>query len=230
MTGVVALVLSLMATGLADIHERNEAVYNKKAILSAVNSYLETPSSELSDEEVIQIFDQQVQQMVVDANGDAVDGRLAEDVDLKKEKDKPESERHYPVYILNSPKGKVYILSVRGQGLWDAIWGNVALEDDFNTIAGVAFDHAGETPGLGAEIKDNPTFSAQFKGKEIFEDDGDYVSIIVRKGGARDPDHEVDGISGATVTADGVTKMMYQGLKKYQPYMDGAQNATGSKN
>lgn len=220
MTAVVALVLALMATGLADIHERNAAIYNKKAILSAVDNYLEQPSSVLSDEQVMEIFDQQVEQVVVDAAGDPVEGRLAEDVDLAKEKDKPEAERHYPIYILNSPKGKVYIFSVRGNGLWDAIWGSIAIEDDFSTIAGVAFDHAGETPGLGAEIKDNPSFPAQFVGKEIYEGDGDYVSIKVRKGGAKDPVHEVDAISGATVTCDGVSEMMYRGLKNYEPYID----------
>lgn len=220
MTAVVALVLALMATGLKDIHDRNEAIYNKKAILSAVDSYLDKPASELEDEQVLQIFDQQVEQIVVDAQGNAVEGRLAEEVDLAKEKDKPEADRHYPVFVLNSPKGKVYIFSVRGNGLWDAIWGSIAVEDDFSTIAGVAFDHAQETPGLGAEIKDNPSFPAQFVGKEIYEDDGDYVSVLVRKGGARDPVHEVDAISGATVTCDGVTKMLYSGLKYYEPYID----------
>jgi Na+-transporting NADH:ubiquinone oxidoreductase subunit C len=96
----------------------------------------------------------------------------------------------------------------------------VALKSDLNTIAGATFDHKGETPGLGAEIKDNPSFAEQFEGKEIYESDGDYVSIKVRKGGARDPKHEVDGISGATVTADGVSEMLYRGLKYYQPYID----------
>ena len=103
-------------------------------------------------------------------------------------------------------------------GLWDAIWGYIALQSDMKTIVGAAFDHAGETPGLGAEIKDNPTFPARFKGKEIYTEGGKYVSVGVIKGGARDPKHEVDGISGATVTADGVSKMLYDGIKYYEPY------------
>jgi len=230
MTAVVALVLALLATGLKDIHERNEAIYNKKAILSAIENYLDTPASDLADDEVVNIFDQQVQQIVIDSDGNQVEGRMAEDVDLAKEKDKPEAERNYPLYVFNSPKGKVYIFSVRGSGLWDAIWGSIAVEDDFSTIAGAAFDHAGETPGLGAEIKDNPSFSAQFVGKKIYEADGDYVSVKVRKGGAKDPIHEVDGISGATVTADGVSEMLYRGLKNYEPYIESVQSSTKTNN
>jgi Na+-transporting NADH:ubiquinone oxidoreductase subunit C len=88
-----------------------------------------------------------------------------------------------------------------------------------NTIVGASFDHAGETPGLGAEIKDNPKFSANFVGKKIFDEEGEYVSITARKGGAKDPMHDVDGITGATVTADGVTKMMKSGVIKYLPYL-----------
>lgn len=230
MTAVVALVLALLATGLKDIHERNEAIYNKKALLTSIESYLENPADELADDEVISIFDEQVQQIVVDSEGNLVEGIMAEDIELAKEKDKPESERNYPVYVFNSPKGKVYIFSVRGSGLWDAIWGSIAVEDDFSTIAGAAFDHAGETPGLGAEIKDNPSFSAQFVGKKIYEADGDYVSVKVRKGGAKDPVHEVDGISGATVTADGVSEMLYRGLKNYEPYIESVQSSTKTNN
>ena len=118
-----------------------------------------------------------------------------------------------------------YIFSVRGSGLGDAIWGNIALEEDMNTVAGVSFDHAGETPGLGAEIKDNNAWKAQFVGKKIYDGDK-YVSVYVRKGGAIDLEHEVDGLSGATVTADGVTKMLYEGLKAYEPYMEDAEGAT----
>jgi Na+-transporting NADH:ubiquinone oxidoreductase subunit C len=99
-----------------------------------------------------------------------------------------------------------------------------------NTVAGVSFDHAGETPGLGAEIKDNAAWKAQFVGKKIYNDAGEFVSVTARKGGAIDKNHEVDGLSGATVTADGVTDMLYEGLKSYEPYMEEAETATTSMN
>ena len=91
-------------------------------------------------------------------------------------------------------------------------------------MAGASFDHKGETPGLGAEIKDNPAFSKQFKGRKLYDADGNYTSIVVRKGGAKNKTHEVDGISGATVTADGVGEMLYRGIKYYEPYFNQLRN------
>ena len=93
------------------------------------------------------------------------------------------------------------------------------MESDWKTIAGVSFDHKGETPGLGAEIKDNPTWVSQFTGKKIYADDGSFTSVRIIKSGAKDPVHEVDGISGATITANGVDEMLERGLKYYEPYI-----------
>ena len=200
----------------------NEEIFNKRAILAAVGDYLGegTTVASLSDAEVMNIFDTQVEQVALDMTGQTMTDMMAEDIDMAKEKKKPEAERALPLFVYTQDGKKYYILSVRGAGLWDAIWGYVALQSDLKTVVGAAFDHAGETPGLGAEIKDNPTFPARFKGKEIYTADGKYVSITVRKGGARDSKHEVDGISGATVTADGVSKMLYEGIKYYEPYFN----------
>lgn len=230
MTVVVALVLSLMATGLKPIHDRNEAIFNKKAVLAAIESELgeNVKADKLPDEEVLSIFDEKIVQTVIDFNGNPVSseeveargykGGLAEHVDMKKEKKKPAEERIFPVFTYNNGGESIYIVSIRGNGLWDEIWGNVALKDDFATVVGASFDHQGETPGLGAEIKDNPAFKRQFQGKSIYDADGTYTSVVVRKGGARNPRYEVDGISGATVTADGVSDMLYEGIQYYQPY------------
>ncbi len=220
LTVVVALALSSMAVGLKPIHERNEAIYNKKAILSALDNYLTTKPGDMDDSEVQRIFDEQIEQVVIDMDGEVVEGVLAEDVELAKEEKKPLAEQRLPLYIYNSPKGKIYVTSVRGSGLWDKIWGNIALESDFTTIAGATFDHAGETPGLGAEIKDNPSFAAQFKGKKIYNDSGDYTSVAVVKGNAKDTPYQVDGISGATVTCVGVGEMLERGLAYYEPYFE----------
>ena len=226
---IVAFILILTAsvavllTGLREVTKekaaQNEDIFNKRALLSAVEDHLGdgVTVKSLSDQDVLDIFNKQVEQLVLNMDGDEVEGMMAEDVEMEKEKKKPEADRVLPLFIYNTGQEKFYILSVRGSGLWDEIWGAVALENDFNTVAGASFDHKGETPGLGAEIKDNPSFSANFKGKKIY-DEGEYVSVTVRKGGARDQEHEVDGISGATVTADGVTEMLYRGIKYYQPY------------
>jgi len=128
--------------------------------------------------------------------------------------------RSYPVFIYKGEKGNFYLVAVRGNGLWDKIWGTIALKDDFNTVVGASFGHVGETPGLGAEIKDNPNFSKQFQNKTIYDKDGKYVSVAVVKGGAKNPEHEVDAISGATMTSNGVSSMLGKGLAIYLPYFD----------
>jgi Na+-transporting NADH:ubiquinone oxidoreductase subunit C len=222
MTAVVAILL----TGLREVTkagaERNEAIFNKRAILLSVENNLgDKKVSQLSDAEVEAIFQNQVEQRVLNMEGEEVENMMAEDVDMAKERKKPEEERVLPLYIFSDQdtKEKFYILSVRGNGLWDEIWGNVALKSDLETVAGAAFDHQGETPGLGAEIKDNPSFRKQFQGKKIYDSDGDYTAVVVRKNGAVNDRYEVDGISGATVTANGVTEMLKRGIKYYLPYL-----------
>jgi Na+-transporting NADH:ubiquinone oxidoreductase subunit C len=230
MTVLVALMLAGSKVVLGPIAEVNEDIFNKRQILEAISVPLEESGKSvatLTDQEVLDIFDKQVEQAVVMADGETVEGVEAIEVDMAKERKKDETERMYPVYEVALDGTKYYIFSVRGSGLWDAIWGNIALKEDMNTVAGVSFDHAGETPGLGAEIKDNAKWRSQFAGKKIY-DNGKYVSVYVRKGGAVDMDHEVDGLSGATVTADGVTDMLYKGLKAYEPYMKEAGNGSTS--
>ncbi|HHS95124.1 MAG TPA: NADH:ubiquinone reductase (Na(+)-transporting) subunit C, partial [Phaeodactylibacter sp.] len=146
-------------------------------------------------------------------------GGRPEDIDMAKEKKKAEAERIFPIYIYNNNGKNYYIVALRGNGLWDEIWGYIALDSDLNTILGASFDHKGETPGLGAEIKDNPAFSKNFKGKKIYDERGEYVSVKVVKGGAKKGDlHGVDGISGATVTGDGVSEMLQKGMRYYEAY------------
>lgn len=226
----VLIMTVLVAFSLASIRQvtkakadQNEDIFNKRAVLAAVNDYLGmgegVGANDLTDDQVLEIFQNKVQQTAINTEGQEVDGVMAEDIDMAKEKKKEVSERVLPLFKYAYEGKDFYILSVRGSGLWDEIWGNIALESDLNTIAGASFDHKGETPGLGAEIKDNPTFSANFKGKEIFRD-GKFVSVKVRKGGAQDDTYEVDGISGATVTGDGVDKMLETGIALYLPYLE----------
>jgi len=217
---IVAVVLAFMSSGLSEIHTKNEAVFNKRAILTSVKPFLPKELNAMSDTEVEALFKDRIQQKVVKLDGSEVDGVMAEQVDMAKEKKKPEAERNLPLFIYQADDGKsYYILAVRGSGLWDEIWGNIALQDDFNTIAGTSFDHKGETPGLGAEIKDNPAFPAQFVGKKLLDESGNFVSIKVVKGGVSDGVHEVDAISGSTITCNGVQEMLKRGLGYYQNYL-----------
>ena len=239
MTVVVGALLAGSIVVLGPMAEVNADIFNKRQVLEAIRTPLADAGQDIdamSDQMVLDIFNEQVEQTIVNAEGepmemtnDAGEPMEAINLDMAQERKKPLAQRMYPVYEVNFDGNSYYIFSVRGKGLWDAIWGNVALESDMNTVAGVSFDHAGETPGLGAEIKDNAGWKAQFVGKKIYDGDK-YVSIYVRKGGAIDPDHEVDGLSGATVTADGVTEMLYEGLKIYEPYMEEADQGGTSMN
>ena len=87
------------------------------------------------------------------------------------------------------------------------------------TVKGITFYKHGETPGLGAEVE-KPWFQENFKGKKIFNEDGELVSIKVYKSSSGDDIHGVDGISGATVTSDGVTNFLKSTLSNYKPYFD----------
>ena len=230
MTVIVSLVLAGMNTGLKPIHEKNEAIFNKKAVLAAIQTQLGegVKAADLPDDQVQAIFDNNITQLVVDHEGNSISsddveargykGGQAEHVDMKKEKKRDNEERMFPVYIYESGDDKAFIVTVRGNGLWDEIWGNIAIKEDFKTVLGASFDHQGETAGLGAEIKDNPSFPRQFQGKSLYDAEGNFTSIVVKKGGARNPLYEVDGISGATVTCDGVSDMLYDGIKNYMPY------------
>lgn len=232
MTALVALTLASMYTFLKPIHKANEAVYNKKAILTAVADQFSTPLSSMNDEQVKAVFEKQIDQKVLDMKGNILSEEevksrgyargKAENLDMKKERKKPEGERMLPFYTFTNEKGeKTYILSVRGNGLWDEIWGNIAMQPDLNTIAGVAFDHAAETPGLGAEIKDNPGWGAKFAGLTIYDEKGQFRPIDVTKGVVpEDTKYQVDAITGATITANGVEEMLDRGLRYYEPYFN----------
>ena len=129
----------------------------------------------------------------------------------------------------NPEKVEAYILPLYGNGLWDKIWGFVAVESDLNTIKGVSFAHRGETPGLGARIADSD-IQSRFAGKKIYDSSGELVSVDMAKGEhgggqssidyyANDP-HTVDGMSGATITAKGVNQMLANYLEYYQGYFN----------
>ena len=220
MTSVAALGLSSLFYATKGQADMNEAIFKKRGVLAAVDAEMEKPVSQLSDDEVQQVFDERVEQLVIDDEGQEVPDMIAEDVNMAKEQKKPETQRKLPLYVYSQEDEKYYIVVVRGSGLWDAIWGTVAVEDDFNTIAGASFDHKAETPGLGAEIKDNPLFAAQFRGKKLYNVEGEYVSVDVVKGSKKNVEHEVDAISGATVTSDGVAEMLDRGIEYYLSYFE----------
>jgi Na+-transporting NADH:ubiquinone oxidoreductase subunit C len=154
-------------------------------------------------------------------NDDSVD---AFKIKLNSEIKKPVEQQRFPLYKAQVDNTRYYIIPLRGSGLWDAIWGYIALKSDINTIQGAVFDHKAETAGLGAEITQQ-WFMDRFREEKVFDSNGQLVGIKVSKTN-NDPidsdkeDHEVDAISGATITGDGVTDMIKERLTHYLPYFE----------
>lgn len=218
LTSIAAILLTVLFVSLKPIHEKNEALFKQKEVLEAISGEMGWKVNKMSADEVTNIFNKQIKQYVLDHEGNEIPDVKAEMVDLAKEDKKSDEERQYPMFVYSGDKGNYYIMPVRGNGLWDKIWGYIAIQGDFSTVAGVSFGHKAETPGLGAEIKDNANFKKQFNGRKIYNEQGDFVSVNVRKGGAKDKRYEVNSISGATVTCDGVTEMLKRGIAYYEPY------------
>ncbi len=213
MVVVVALVLSAAATLLRPLQERNMRIEKMQNILAAIN----IPASRAEAEELFERYVTTAK--IVNHQGEELEGDAFE-VELQDENRKDVADRQLPVFIADVDGEVFYVLPIRGAGLWGPIWGYVGLESDLVTIAGANFDHASETPGLGAEIADKE-FEEQFPGKRIFDDEGNFRPVRVVKGTAPPGDmHAVDGISGGTITSNGVTNMLRDGLKVYQSYFE----------
>jgi Na+-transporting NADH:ubiquinone oxidoreductase subunit C len=215
MVVLVAVSLTFVAMGLKPKQEDNIRIEKMRNILASVHI-------DATTKDAIDLYNQYITQtMVVNNKGEEMQGVDAFTVDLSIELKKPADQQQLPLFIANLKDGKQYtIIPVRGKGLWGPIWGYVSLNDDYNTIFGVVYDHKGETPGLGAEI-DTDAFEQMFDGKQILDTQGNLVSIQVVKGGASPDDiHAVDAISGGTITSKGLEYMLKDCLINYQPYFN----------
>lgn len=218
LTIVCGGILAVASEGLKEKQQFNIDMEQKRNILSTVITLEEGI-------DVNALYSKRVRAFVVDAEGNVKENMLAKDVNLGAEYKKPADQRVLPVYEFkneaDSTKTDYVVLPVYGFGLWNNIWGFVALKSDFNTIQGVKFQHAGETPGLGARIETDSEVQDRYKGKTIYDGDK-LVSVTMMKGEGNDYSdnpHRVDGMSGATLTAKGVNNMLIEYLKAYENYM-----------
>jgi Na+-transporting NADH:ubiquinone oxidoreductase subunit C len=217
-TVVCGGLLALASEGLKERQQQNIELERKANILSAVMEVNKQTN-------VAEEYSKRVKAFVVDYNGNIVAGVDAATVNIEAEYKKPAQERLLPVYEFrsqNNPEKVEYVvLPVHGFGLWDKIWGYVALQADLNTIQGVVFQHKGETPGLGARIA-SEEIQKRYHGKKVFEGD-ELVSVMMMKGEgfdySNDP-HKVDGMSGATLTGKGVNNMLKDYLSCYVNYLN----------
>lgn len=198
---IVAVLLAFTSLSLKDRQNANVLNEKKDAIVASMGLEKGT-------------YDSQIEAYVVNDKGEVV--QTAE-TPLDKLFDLPGSfaKGEYPVFE-NKATGEV-VLPLTGKGLWDDIWGYIALQDDLDTIKGVIFDHAGETPGLGAEIA-TAKYQAQFAGLTIYEQDV-LVGINVVKGGAKGAAHSVDAVTGGTKTSEGLENMIKECLACYDAFI-----------
>ena len=225
MVVVVASVLAFTASSLKDLQQENVRKEKMQNILATIGIEIDRDGAEV-------LFNKHITSQLALRN----DGTVDESVDpfsgikLALELKKEPIQQRFPLYLADVEGASYYIIPLRGAGLWDAIWGYIALESDRNTIKGAVFDHKAETAGLGAEITQQ-WFMDRFVGEKVFDNVGKLVGISVSKTN-NDPkdldknDHEVDAISGATITGDGVSDMIIERLTHYQPYLEQTQTTT----
>ena len=132
------------------------------------------------------------------------------------------------VYQASVDGATKYVLPVKGRGLWGGLWGYISVNDDRQHVFGTYFDHESETAGLGARIKER-WFQEQFNGKPIFTDNPQQVALTVVKKGQSKAETEIDGVTGATLTSNGVADMVTNGLQAYISFLSGGDTSTCSK-
>lgn len=219
---VVAISLAFVSESLSSMKKANKEDKKKINILSAIKVDCDrTNASELYEKYI-------KESVVINSSGKTVDGdNEAFYIDVKKQYRNTSLEKKdkvFPLFIAEKDGNKYYITPLVGSGLWGPIWGFVAFEKDCNTVFGASFDHKSETPGLGAEIRES-FFEDEFIGKKILDENSSFVSINVVKGGAKEGSyHEVDGITGGTITSDGVTNMLKADLDIYNNYFKTIRN------
>ncbi len=213
-TIILGFLLSFVSTSLKETQEINEEIDIMKNILYSLEFSEEDGS--WTGEEVKKLFDSSVIQKVVSVDGEVIENLTPSEIPTDK------METQFPLYIKivnNSIDG--YAIPISGKGLWSTLYGYFALENDGSTVKGIRFYKHGETPGLGGEvIKD--WFTNNFVGKRITDINGRLVSIQSIKGqvdtSSPNAYHQVDGISGATMTTKGLNEFLMNDLKKYDSF------------
>jgi Na+-transporting NADH:ubiquinone oxidoreductase subunit C len=213
-TIILGFLLSFVSTSLKETQEINEEIDIMKNILYSLEFSEEDGS--WTGEEVKKLFDSSVIQKVVSVDGEVIENLTPSEIPTDK------METQFPLYIKiinNSIDG--YAIPISGKGLWSTLYGYFALENDGSTVKGIRFYKHGETPGLGGEVEKD-WFTNNFVGKRITDMNGRLVSIQSIKGqvdtSSPNAYHQVDGISGATMTTKGLNEFLMNDLKKYDSF------------
>ena len=213
---IVAFLLAFVFQGLKPQQDANVALDKKKQILNALN--IRDLSNEVADKtykEVVKADE------IIDAQGHVLNaGKPGGEQAGFKLESKDYKAGRLALYVCKVNGQRKYVIPVYGMGLWGPISGYIALNEDKATVYGVYFNHESETAGLGAEIKDNAAWQAKFQGKKLFAGDNDKAIALGVEKKVDDPATQVDAVTGATLTSNGVRDMLHEGLSKYLVFLN----------
>ena len=207
------------------MQDRNIEIAQKENILISIGLDI----SNYNEDNIINEYKSRINNIILDLQGNLVSN--IKHADLKLIENKQTGQVSYfhdhNEYLLayESIDPSAFIIPISGKGLWSTLYGYFALKDDYNTVNGITFYDHGETAGLGGEVE-KKWFQDNFIGKKIYNEEGELISIMVVKGKASDVlndkfiNHGVDGISGATITSNGVTSFLLRDLKRYKIFFD----------
>ena len=228
---LVAAVLAFVSQSLKSRQEANEKADTMSQILTAAGFATKAELQAAGNTAVLERFAQELDRsFTVGTDGQKVADLEADKVYSPKElkaqnyKIKDGSAAQLPVFIF---KNGITVVPVYGAGLWGPVWGYIAFEPGSNVMKGAYFDHESETAGLGAKIKDDPSFQAEFSGESADFNSANVFDIV--KGGApKNPDgtsvadNQIDAITGATMTSNGLDAAIDTWLGAYSAYFKGA--------
>lgn len=228
---LVAAILAFVAMTLKPKQDANIKAETISQMLTAAQFFTKDECSAMGNDKVLEAYSQNIKEAyTINLKGEKVrdlntevksielqDGLKAQNKNIKDGSDAAD----LPVYVFNKDGKSVTVVPVYGAGLWGPIWGYIALDEDLQTIVGAYFDHDSETPGLGAKIKDDSSFRAEFIGKKV-NVASDPVFSVVKVGTSADENSSVDAITGATMTSKGLGEAIAFWLKAYAPFLSSA--------
>lgn len=213
---IVAFLLAFVFQALKPMQDANVALDKKKQILNSLNIRdLNDAQADAKYKEVVvadRVIDEKGKVLLPGTSGGENAGFKLESKDYKEGK--------LALYICRVNGETKYVIPVYGMGLWGPISGYIALNADKSTIYGVYFNHESETAGLGAEIKDNKAWQEKFQGKKLFKNGDDKAIALSVEKKVEDPTTQVDAVTGATLTSNGVRDMLHEALGKYLVFIN----------
>ena len=213
---IVAFLLAFVSQALKPMQDANVALDKKKQILNSLNIRdLNDAQADAKYKEVVvadRVIDEKGKVLLPGTTGGEDAGFKLESKDYKEGK--------LALYICRVNGETKYVVPVYGMGLWGPISGYIALNADKSTVYGVYFNHESETAGLGAEIKDNKAWQEKFQGKKLFKNGDDKTIALSVEKKVEDPTTQVDAVTGATLTSNGVRDMLHEALGKYLVFIN----------